>query len=139
MKTTSLDILESASLPAEQAKAILQVMELELDARDAHVATRADVLASAADVKAEFAGLKAEFAGLKGEFTGLKAEFGGLKAEIGGLKAEFGLLRAGLDKQIQDRVDAAAGKLSRWIVQCLLVQTSAGAVIYEAISYFQHR
>lgn len=150
-------------MPPEQAKAILQVMEQELDARDAVVATRADVLASAADVKAEFASVKSEFAGLKSEFAGLKTEFAVLKSEFAWLTGEFATLRAefaafkaeiradlvafearlapiaGINEQIKFRVDAAQGRLSKWIVGCLLAQTALATAIFETIAFFQHR
>lgn len=124
-------------------------MEQELDARDAVVATRADVLASAADVKAEFAGLKTEFAGLKTEFAWLKGEFATLRAEFATFKAEIraDLVAfearlapiAGINEQIKFRVDAAQGRLSKWIVGCLLAQTALATAIFETITFFQHR
>ena len=68
MHTSSLDILQSSLLSPPQAKAILQVMELELSAHHESLATKADLLATASDLKVE----------LKGEFSRLE-----LKIEAG--------------------------------------------------------
>jgi hypothetical protein len=43
MKTISLEILEKTQLPADQARAILQVMELEINARVEAFATKGDL------------------------------------------------------------------------------------------------
>ena len=43
MKTASLNILEKSQLPANQARAILEVMESELNFRDTLLATKADL------------------------------------------------------------------------------------------------
>ena len=60
MHTSSLDILQSSLLSPPQAKAILQVMELELSAHHGSLATKADLLATASDLKAATSELKAE-------------------------------------------------------------------------------
>jgi len=46
MQTTSLDLLEKAKLPPDQARAILQVMEAELAIHRDALATRSDLQAA---------------------------------------------------------------------------------------------
>ncbi|HZZ56855.1 MAG TPA: hypothetical protein VFE31_03425 [Opitutaceae bacterium] len=58
MKTSSLDILEKAQLQPAQAKAILQVMEMELAERDTRVATRADLDVLRESMRADFAEMR---------------------------------------------------------------------------------
>jgi hypothetical protein len=76
MHTSSLDILERSQLSSPQAKAILQVMELEMSAQNESLATKGDLLAAAADLKAE----------MKGDVYGLRAE---LKADMSRLELKI--------------------------------------------------
>jgi len=43
MKTSSLELLESSELPAAQARAILKVLEAEMDSAHETLATKADL------------------------------------------------------------------------------------------------
>jgi hypothetical protein len=63
MQTASLDILEKTQLPANQARAILQVMELEITAYQETFATKNEL-------KDAFHSLKLEIEALRGEFKG---------------------------------------------------------------------
>lgn len=57
MRTTSLDILEKAQLPGSQAKAILKVMELELEEHRQTLATHADVSELGTALRTELAAI----------------------------------------------------------------------------------
>ncbi|HEX3730365.1 MAG TPA: hypothetical protein VHV47_11215 [Opitutaceae bacterium] len=43
MKTSSIEILEKSQLPADQAHAILRVLEQEMTSSQEHLATKADL------------------------------------------------------------------------------------------------
>jgi len=98
MHTSSLDILQSSLLSPPQAKAILQVMELELSAHHESLATKADLLATASDLKATASDLKAAFSDLKADFSDLKVE----------LKGEF--------SRLELKIEAGRVDNLRWIV-----------------------
>ena len=82
MKTKSLDVLEKAQLPLEQARAILQVMEEEF--LTDQLATKSDL----ADLKSDFADLRSDLAELK---SGLKLEWAAFatKTDLMILKSEL--------------------------------------------------
>lgn len=53
MRRTSLDILEKSQLPAEQAKAILEVMDLELHDQRTELATKEDLAREISQLRGE--------------------------------------------------------------------------------------
>ena len=67
MKTSSLELLERTQLPPAQARAILQVMESELAARDSVLAFKADLLSAIHGLELK---LEAQRAELIGEIKG---------------------------------------------------------------------
>jgi hypothetical protein len=80
MKTSSLEILEKTALPPAQARAILQVMEIELASTHEMLATRADLaelrLATSAELtelrlatKADLAELRTEIKAIEGALS----------------------------------------------------------------------
>jgi len=78
VKTTNLEILEKTQLPTNQARAILNVMELEITAREEVLVTKSEfreaMLASKADLLGAVHGLElkleAQRADLIGEIKG---------------------------------------------------------------------
>jgi len=86
MQTSSLEILEKNQLLPAQARAILQVMESELAARDSLLATRADLLATKADLQTEIRDLEFRLSerihGVEIKLEAFRAE---LKSEIQGV------------------------------------------------------
>ena len=66
MQTTSLDLLEKTQLPANQARAILQAMELEMAAHQEELATKNEL-------KDALHGLDLRIEALRGELKGLES------------------------------------------------------------------
>jgi hypothetical protein len=100
MNTTSLDILEKTQLPPSQARAILQVMELELAAREDSLATKDEVKDAVHSLELRIESFRSE---LKGDIAELKGDIKGLE-----------------------------GSLMRWVLTCIMAQTTviAGAVYF---------
>ena len=61
MNATSLEILEKTQLPPNQARAILQVMELELTARESSLATKSEVKDALHSLELRIESLRGEF------------------------------------------------------------------------------
>jgi len=99
MLTSSLDILEKAQLPGPQAKAILQVMELELSAQHEILATKADLLDAKTGLKAEILATKVE---LQTEIRATRTE---LKADIAAVRSDLEL-----------KIEAAKAETARLII-----------------------
>ena len=72
MQTASLEILEKTQLPADQARAILKVMEMELVARE-------EVLATKSDLKDAFHSLELKLEAVRSE---LRAEMKGIEGKL---------------------------------------------------------
>jgi hypothetical protein len=66
MNTSSLDILEKTQLQPNQARAILQVMELELAAREDSLATKNEVKDALHSLELRIESLRGEFKELEG-------------------------------------------------------------------------
>jgi hypothetical protein len=121
MNTESLDILEKAALPLAQARAILRAMELEWDAQQQALATKAELENLRLAMHADFGGLqltmKADMANLRSE---LKADMANLRLEM---KADMAALRS---------------ELVRWVFTCILGQTAVlvGA-LYFVLTYLR--
>jgi hypothetical protein len=76
MKASSLEILERSQLPPSQARAIFQVMEAELSAREHTLATRADLERGLHNLDLKIETFRGE---LRAEMQSLRAE---LKSDI---------------------------------------------------------
>jgi hypothetical protein len=96
MKTSSLEILEKTALPPAQARAILQVMEIELASTHEMLATRADLAELRLATSAELTELR----------LATKADLAELRAEL------------------RTEIKAIEGALSRWVLTCILGQTA---------------
>jgi hypothetical protein len=71
MNTASLDILEKSQLPPVQARAILEVMEIELTAKQDLLATKSELLSYNSLLKTDLLLLESR---LRQEMANLKAE-----------------------------------------------------------------
>ena len=60
MNVSSLEVLEKSQLPPAQARAILQVMDDELTARDRSLATKSDIREMRLDLDVKLEGFKTE-------------------------------------------------------------------------------
>jgi hypothetical protein len=69
MQTASLDLLEKTELPANQARAILQAMELEITARQESSATKSELRDAFHSLDLKMEALRAEMKGLEGRLT----------------------------------------------------------------------
>ncbi|HEX3730316.1 MAG TPA: coiled-coil domain-containing protein [Opitutaceae bacterium] len=147
MKTASIEILEKALLPPPQAHAILKIVELEITSAQEQLATKADLWDTEAVLKADLLAAKTELKGeisaarteLKDEISAVRTE---LKDEISSvrteLKDEVSSVRTELKDEIsavrtelKDEINAlrvamnrSEGRLSRWVLTCMLGQTA---------------
>ncbi len=67
MHRSSLDILEKTPLPGDQAKAILEVMDLELESQGEHLGTKDDLLRFELVLRSALAEMRTELSELKQE------------------------------------------------------------------------
>jgi len=108
MQTNSLEILEKSELPTGQARAILQVVDLEIASHEKALATRSDL-----------------------NELGLKLE---LKIEVlkGELKSQFEALRG----ELRTEVKGGESRLSRWVLTCFISFTAAQTAVLAGAMYF---
>jgi hypothetical protein len=79
MQAASLDVLERANLPAPQARAIVQAIEIEMSAAHSSLATKQGLSELQASTKEAIAELRAAFLELRVEVTKIAGE---LRTEI---------------------------------------------------------
>jgi hypothetical protein len=79
MNTSSLELLERTQLPPAQARAILQVMELELASRDGELATLTDLRGGLHGLELKHEALRTEIQALRGDF---RTEIQSVRAEL---------------------------------------------------------
>lgn len=83
MQAATLEVLEKADVPAPQARAFAQAIEIELAAQRDTLATKLDITELRRDLEVRIESVRGE---LKGDIQGLRAE---LKGDIHGLRAEL--------------------------------------------------
>jgi hypothetical protein len=114
MKTASLEILEKAELPSAQAHAILKVMESEMSSLQDTLATKADLNGGLLVLRADLdKGLSALGKDLD---TGLLTLRNDVNVGLASVRAEILTLAAEMARN--------DGKLSRWVLTCILGQTA---------------
>lgn len=69
MQTASLDLLEKTQLPANQVRAILQAMELEITARQGATATKDELKDAIHSLHLEMEAMRGDFKGLESRLT----------------------------------------------------------------------
>ena len=113
MQTASLDLLEKTQLPPNQARAILQAMEMEIAAHEVGFCTRAE---------------------LKDAVHSFELSIETLRGEIQSLRSEMNIKF----ESAQANLNAVEGKLMRWTLTCVLSQTAvmAGA-LYFALTHLR--
>ena len=142
MRAATLELLERAKLPPEQAAALAQAIELEVSSQRDAMASRSDFLelrgelrteltplkSDVIQLKADVAQLKVEVAQLKVDVAQLKVDVGQLKVDVAGLKRDVAQLRDEMrDWKSEIRVELHAVKagLVRWVFTVMLGQTAA--------------
>jgi len=89
MHRSSLDILEKAQLPGDQAKAILEVMDLELESQREQLATQEGVSLEFEKFRLELRSVLAEFkTEMNQRFTKIEERLNSLELQIYTLRAE---------------------------------------------------
>jgi len=121
VQTASLDLLEKTQLPPNQARAILQAMEMEITARQEPFVTRSE--------------LKDAFHSLESKIDGLRSD---LSFKIESLRGELSVKIEALRGELKADIKGVEGKLMRWTLTCVLSQTAvmAGAV-YFALTHLR--
>ena len=119
MKVSSLEILERSQLPPSQARAIFQVMEAELSAREHTLATRADLDRGLHGLELKVEAVRTEMQTLRGES---RTEMQTLRGEF---SAEMQSIRAELKSDIRDTV--------RWNFAFWVAQLAAMAAILKLV------
>ena len=135
VQAASLEVLEKANVPAAQARAIVQAIEIELmGARDT-LATKQD-----------FWELKAEFASLRGDIDSKLARFqgvidsklarlqGDIESRIGDIDGKIAGLRAGIESRIGDVDGKITGLRGAVDVDLATLEGRLRAEIHVAVS-----
>ncbi len=125
MQPESLDILEKANVPPDQARAFVRAMKVEISRATDTLATKHDIEVLRHEVAEMGHGLELKIEGLRGDletkiagvrgdletkFEGLEGKFEGLR---GGLETKFESLRGTVDTRIEGvRVEIHQGASS---------------------------
>ena len=99
MQAASLEILQRANVPTEQALAFVQVIGLEFDARIDALATRRDI-------------------------DGVKVDIEGVKVDIDGVKQELEARIDGFRHDLELKIEGVKSELMRWVFTCITGQTA---------------
>ncbi len=113
MQTATLELLERARLPSEQALALAQAIELEVASQRDAMVSRSDFLDLRGEFRSELAPLKADVAQLKAEVAGLKRDFAQLRDDMRDWKSE-----------IRVEMHGMRAELVRWVFTVMLGQTA---------------
>lgn len=141
MRTATLELLERAKLPTEQALALAQAIELEVASQRDAMVSRSDFLdfrgefrmeltplkADVAQLKADVVELKTDVAQLKADVVELKSDVTQLKADVAELKLGFAQLRNDMlewKSEIRVEMHAMKAELVRWVFTVMLGQTA---------------
>jgi len=120
MRTATLELLERAKLPSEQALAVVQAIEFEIATQREVMVSRSDFL----DLRSEF---RTEFAPLKADVVQLKADVAQLKVEVAGLRKDFAQVRDEVrvwKSEIRVELHGVKAELVRWVFTVILGQTA---------------
>lgn len=120
MRTATLELLERAKLPTEQALALAQAIELEVASQREAMVTRSDFLELRGEFRSELGPLKTDVAGLKADVSELKADVSELKrgfAQLGNDMLEW-------KSEIRVEMHAIKAELVRWVFTVMLGQTA---------------
>ena len=135
MQTASLDLLEKTQLPPNQARAILQAMEMEIAAHEVGFCTRAELKDAVRSFELSTETLRGEIQSLRSDLSfKIESLRGELTVKIEALRGE---LKTDI-KGVEAKLNAVEGKLMRWTLTCVLSQTAvmAGA-LYFALTHLR--
>ncbi len=132
MQDAGMDRMQAEALATAQREAFSQM----LDARD--FATKADVLETKVELKEDIAAVKADLAAVR---TELKQDIAAVKADLATvrteLKQDIAAVRTELKEDIakvEMRVTATENKMVKWLIGCLVAQTT---LIFAILSYLR--
>ena len=136
MQAASLEVLEKANLPAPQARAIVQAIEIEIAGARDTLATKQDTLLLRQDMAELGHDLRKEMSELG---HGLRQEMSDLRQEMSKLghyvRQEMSDMRRGLELKIEgvrSEIHAGASSISRQMYAALLGQMA----VLLGIAYF---
>jgi len=113
MQPTSLDTLERCQLPPNQARAILQTMELEITAHEVGLCTRDELRDAVHSLELKIESVSSE-----------------LSLKIEGVRNDLSI-------KIEREIRNLEGRTMRFVVTCLLAQSAlmAGALYFSLAHY----
>ena len=120
MRTATLELLERAKLPPEQALALAQAIDLEVASQREAMASRTDFLELRGEFRTELTPLKADVAQLKVDVAQLKVEVTGLKRDMVQLRDELREWKS----EIRVEMHGVKAELIRWVFTVMLGQTA---------------
>ena len=136
MQAASLEVLEKANLPAPQARAIVQAIEIEIAGARDTLATKQDTLLLRQDMAELGHDLRKEMSelghGLRQEMSDLRQEMSKLGHDV---RQEMSDMRRGLELKIEgvrSEIHAGASSISRQMYAALLGQMA----VLLGIAYF---
>lgn len=88
MRTATLELLERAKLPSEQALALAQAIELEVSSQRESVVSQSDFVDLRDELRSGLTPLKADVTELRGDVAQLKSDVTQLKADVALLKGD---------------------------------------------------
>ncbi|MGH6949924.1 MAG: hypothetical protein ACREH4_03570 [Vitreimonas sp.] len=118
MQAASLEVLEKANVPAPQARAFVQAIEIELLAAKDTLATKHDI----AELRQE----------LRQEIAGVRGEIGGLRGEVADVRRDLELKIDTVRNELRVEIHAVASSLSRQMYTAMLGQMA----VLLGIAYF---
>ena len=140
MQIDSISKLEKAGLPPSQAHAMMEVMEGELAAHLAPLATTSALSLTEAKLKVEMAEIKGEIAEVRGEMAEVRGEIAEVRVEMANLrtevKSDFSALKvefANLKGEMKHAVEAVRSDLMRWTLLCVMSQTT---ILFGGVYFF---
>src|SRR5205085_12551973 len=136
MQAASLEVLEKANLPAPQARAIVQAIEIEIAGARDTLATKQDTLLLRQDMAERGRDLRQEMAKLGHDLRQEMADLRQGMSKLGqDLRQEMSDIRHGLELKIEgmrSEIHASASSISRQMYGALLGQMA----VLLGIAYF---
>lgn len=132
MHIQSWSILEKAQLPGEQSKAILEVMELEMNSRWDQAVLKGELENLRLATKSDIDLFRAEF---HEECRATRAEFKAVRQEV---KAELQLLRQEMAMKFatKDDLNAAIHSMRNWVIGLFFGQMAISVGLLMGAIYF---
>jgi hypothetical protein len=138
VQPASLEVLEKAAVPAAQARAIVQAIEIEIAGARDTLATKQDILILRQETKQDMLSLRHEMAELRAE---LRQDMAGLRTE---LRQEMTDLRTELRQEMTDLRHGLELKIASAVTQPQLYAALLGqmalllGIAYFFVTHLQH-